>query len=473
MERQKNTVNAYHCCLSRTILFTISLWTLLSQVYANGAWSLPDSLSPNILGRDEHSSINGYQPYRSGRARIVTDHPAVTETLEEDLLLDSHIDGRIADTTIQRSENFRCETSIRQQQQLQNRLELQMSHEIPVEDSMISVIKSPLTKFDFTSGQHLFQQHDDKDSSSLPQISKKRLRSTGTTIAGCIVGGGDYVVLAADTRATDDRMVADKRCEKVHCLASNVWCCGAGTSADLDALVRQTKYTLALRNLMKDSIGNQNYGTNNNDDDYLKGNQHFSESSKGIFVRPASVSSVCRLLRDELYEGNGNVGANLVLGGYDEQSGAILTAIHPHGSMDVVPYAALGSGGLAAMGVLESRYRKDLTLEEGVALVRDAIAAGIANDLGSGSQIDMCILGPQGTNYTRAVVPEESDGSEDKASQQIPDELQVIDDESFGGHGVNGFGNTPYTVKSRRVLVRSLELEQMREEAEWDAQLGL
>mmetsp|Transcript_20668 Transcript_20668/g.31828 ORF Transcript_20668/g.31828 Transcript_20668/m.31828 type:complete len:479 (+) Transcript_20668:65-1501(+) len=478
MMQQKPTKACYCCYYRRSFIVTIALSNLFfSRVHASGPWSLPDSFSPHTLS---HEAGNEHM-YRSSRARIVTDNLAAMEKLEEDLLLDSfmgtrneHIDYGIGETLTDSTMELKSvsRSNIRRQQ-LQNQLELQISWEASVEESVASMIRSPLTQFDFSpqNQQQLMQRYDNNDSSLLPQIiSEKRLRSTGTTIAGCIVEKGKYVVLAADTRATDDRMVADKRCEKVHCIASNVWCCGAGTSADLDALVRQTKYTLALRNLIKDSIGNQNYGTA--DDDYCN-NKQFLESAEGIFVRPASVSSVCRILRDALYEGNGYIGANLVLGGYDQQSGAILTAIHPHGSMDVVPYAALGSGGLAAMGVLESRYHKDLTLDEGVALVKDAIAAGIANDLGSGSQIDMCILGPRGTNYTRAIVPEESDGSEDEIDGQIPDEIQVVDDESFGGHGVNGFGNTPYTVKSRRVLMKSLEQEQLSEEAEWDAILGL
>lgn len=40
------------------------------------------------------------------------------------------------------------------------------------------------------------------------------------------------VVLAADTRATGGKTVCDRNCDKIHILASNIACCGAGTSAD-------------------------------------------------------------------------------------------------------------------------------------------------------------------------------------------------------------------------------------------------
>jgi 20S proteasome subunit beta 2 len=42
------------------------------------------------------------------------------------------------------------------------------------------------------------------------------------------------VVLGADTRATNDTVVADKNCEKIHFIAENIYCCGAGTAADTE-----------------------------------------------------------------------------------------------------------------------------------------------------------------------------------------------------------------------------------------------
>jgi hypothetical protein len=44
----------------------------------------------------------------------------------------------------------------------------------------------------------------------------------------------DGVVLAADTRSTSGTTVADKNCEKIHYIAPNIYCCGAGTAADTE-----------------------------------------------------------------------------------------------------------------------------------------------------------------------------------------------------------------------------------------------
>lgn len=58
------------------------------------------------------------------------------------------------------------------------------------------------------------------------------LRKTGTTICGVIFQDG--VVLGADTRATEGPLVADKNCNKLHKISSNIYAAGAGTAADLD-----------------------------------------------------------------------------------------------------------------------------------------------------------------------------------------------------------------------------------------------
>jgi len=42
----------------------------------------------------------------------------------------------------------------------------------------------------------------------------------------------------------------------------------------------------------------------------------------------------------------------------------------------------MGSGSLAAMAILETKYRDDLSVEEAKAVVIEAVEAGICHDLG-------------------------------------------------------------------------------------------
>lgn len=59
----------------------------------------------------------------------------------------------------------------------------------------------------------------------------------------------DGVVLGADTRATEGPIVADKNCEKIHYLAPNMYCCGAGTAADTEMTTLTIASQLELHRL--------------------------------------------------------------------------------------------------------------------------------------------------------------------------------------------------------------------------------
>eukprot|EP01101_Sappina_pedata_P001559 TRINITY_DN11646_c0_g1_i1.p2 TRINITY_DN11646_c0_g1~~TRINITY_DN11646_c0_g1_i1.p2 ORF type:complete len:270 (+),score=102.63 TRINITY_DN11646_c0_g1_i1:37-846(+) len=183
-------------------------------------------------------------------------------------------------------------------------------------------------------------------------------KKTGTTIAGVVTKDG--VVLGADTRATSGPIVAEKNCDKIHFIAPNIWCCGAGTSADTESSTALVSSKLELHRL---STG-----------------------------RKSRVVTAMTMLKQMLFRYQGHVSAALVLGGYDDVAGPQLYTVWPHGSVDKLPYATMGSGSLAAMGVFEAQYRDDLTLEEGKKLVHAAISAGVFNDLGSGGNIDLLVI---------------------------------------------------------------------------------
>ncbi|ODV59807.1 proteasome core particle subunit beta 2 [Ascoidea rubescens DSM 1968] len=181
--------------------------------------------------------------------------------------------------------------------------------------------------------------------------------STGTTIVGCKFNGG--VVIAADTRATAGPIVADKNCEKLHRIAPHIWCAGAGTAADTEMVTQLISSNIELHSLY----------TN----------------------REPRVCTALTLLKQHLFKYSGHIGAYLIVAGTDP-TGSHLFSIHAHGSTDIGYYQTLGSGSLAAMSVFESRWKLDLTKEEAMKLCSDAIQAGIWNDLGSGSNVDLCVM---------------------------------------------------------------------------------
>jgi len=97
------------------------------------------------------------------------------------------------------------------------------------------------------------------------------------------------------------------------------------------------------------------------------------------------------MLKQMLFRHQGQIGAALVLGGVDS-SGVHLFTVAPHGSTDKLPYVTMGSGSLAAMAVFESQWRPNMERDEALALVAGAVSAGIFNDLGSGSNVDACVI---------------------------------------------------------------------------------
>jgi 20S proteasome subunit beta 2 len=178
----------------------------------------------------------------------------------------------------------------------------------------------------------------------------------------------DGVVLGADTRSTAGTTVADKNCEKIHYIAPNIYCCGAGTAADTENVTGMISSQLELHR-------------------YSSG-------------RESRVITAMTLLKSHLFKYQGHVSAALVLGGVDFK-GPHLFTIYPHGSTDSLPYATMGSGSLNAMAVFEAGYKDDMSLDDAVELVTRAIRSGVYNDLGSGSNIDICVITKDGVDYKR------------------------------------------------------------------------
>ena len=124
------------------------------------------------------------------------------------------------------------------------------------------------------------------------------------------------------------------------------------------------------------------------------------------------------------------------------------------------------------MGVLEEGYFKVESVQDGIKLCERAILAGIKNDLGSGSQVDVCVIYPDGSSkMKRCTVPEEDLSNEDV--EQLGANTTAVDSTSPRSAGVNGFGNLPFAVESKRTLsVREDEAIHTREE-QWGRILGI
>ncbi|KAG5858795.1 proteasome subunit beta type-7 [Encephalitozoon hellem] len=188
---------------------------------------------------------------------------------------------------------------------------------------------------------------------------------TGTTIVGLKYKTG--VILAADTRSTQGPVVSDRNCEKIHRISDKIMCCGAGTAADAERVTRMASKELRL--------------------------------FQNKYFRSPLVSHFKKVCVSHLHKYGGGIGAALIVGGIDDE-GCHLYDIHPHGSSNPVLFTSLGSGSLAAIAILEGRYRP-MDKSEAIELACDAVEAGILNDLYSGSNIDVCVIDYSGVEFLR------------------------------------------------------------------------
>lgn len=159
-----------------------------------------------------------------------------------------------------------------------------------------------------------------------------------------------------------------QNCEKLHYISPQIWCAGAGTAAD-------TEFTTAL----------------------ISSNLELHALSTG---RKPRVVTCMTMLKQHLFQYQGFIGAYLVVAGVDP-TGVGLFTVHAHGSTDKLPYVTMGSGSLAAMSIFETQWKQNLTRDEAVKLTSEAILAGIFNDLGSGSNVDVCVITKDKTTLLR------------------------------------------------------------------------
>ncbi len=204
---------------------------------------------------------------------------------------------------------------------------------------------------------------------SYQRILEQAIR--GTTTVGIVLR--DYVLLAADKRATAGHYIAHKHVKKIIKITDSVAMTTAGLVADAQALA-----------------------------DYLRAQAIYHKLTTGM---PMSVRSMAYLLSLILNESKFYPYiVQLLLGGYDYYEGPKLYAIELFGDVTEEKYTATGSGSPIAIGVIESEYREDMPLEEAEKLVVKAIASAALRDVFSGEGIDVVVIGRnyyKETTYSR------------------------------------------------------------------------
>lgn len=199
---------------------------------------------------------------------------------------------------------------------------------------------------------------------------KQQLLKTGTTTVGVVCKEG--VILAADRRATMGNYIADKHAQKVHPIAEYMALTTAGSVSDIQLLAKLIKAEIKLKEVRVNRKPNVKETAN-----LISGMIYEN------IRRPSMIPSI----------------AHFLLGGFDE-SGAHLYDLFVDGSLtECDDFVSSGSGSVIAYGVLETLYKKDITLKEGVSLAIKAVNAAIQRDSASGNGVDVITITKSGLKY--------------------------------------------------------------------------
>jgi len=178
----------------------------------------------------------------------------------------------------------------------------------------------------------------------------------GTTTVGLICE--DSVILASEKRATMGSFIASKAAKKIYQVDERMGMTTAGIVGGAQTLVRIISVEARLYKIRRQE--------------------------------PMTVKAMTTLLSNVL---SGQrffpYLVQLLVGGIDRK-GAHIFSVDPFGgNTDEREIAATGSGSPIAYGVLEDRYSKDISQEEGIALAIQALHSAMKRDSASGEEMEV------------------------------------------------------------------------------------
>jgi proteasome beta subunit len=200
----------------------------------------------------------------------------------------------------------------------------------------------------------------------MDQEFKNSILKTGTTILGIVCKDG--VVMASDRQVSAGNLVVSKTFQKTLPVSDYLLMSFTGSVSDAQRVAKILPAELRLKELKSRS-------------------------------RP-TVKDSANLLSSVLYSGarQSMMMVGNLLGGLNEDGSAELYTIEPAGSViKVEDYDAnFGSGMPYVLGLLERQYKKNLSVQEGIELAKEALKSSTQRDMGSGYGIDIFTITKEG-----------------------------------------------------------------------------
>jgi proteasome beta subunit len=197
---------------------------------------------------------------------------------------------------------------------------------------------------------------------------KKHVKKTGTTTIGIVCKDG--IVLAADKRGTfasggGVAYIAGTKEEKIQKINERMIVTIAGNASDLQKVIKLTRAELKLKEL----------------------------KSK----RAPSIKESANLFSTIVYQNIRQFSpilgiTHFLLAGYDEEEFALYN-IFPDGYVNRIDdYSATGSGMMQSDAILDSGFKKGMSVQDGVVLAVNCINAAMKRDPGTGAGIDVYVV---------------------------------------------------------------------------------
>ena len=201
-------------------------------------------------------------------------------------------------------------------------------------------------------------------------VEEKDIKKTGTTTVA--INCKDGVVLAADKRVTSGYLLAYKKFDKIAKITDNIAVTMAGTVSDIQLLTKLIRAELQLKKMR---VG-----------------------------RDCTVKEATNLLASLVYQNIRKLSlipgiSHFVVGGKDH-TGFYAFDVGADGSVTPCDeYTSSGSGSVMAYGVLETLYKNDLTVDEGIKLAARSINAAVQRDIASGNGINIMTVTKEGVDH--------------------------------------------------------------------------
>ena len=173
------------------------------------------------------------------------------------------------------------------------------------------------------------------------------------------------IVLGSDSRATMGHFIANREAEKIHKIDDRIGITLAGSVGDAQRLIRWMQVEAKLYKMRRE---------------------------ESITIKALANLLAGTLANSRAYP----FSVSLLVGGADKSGIHLYSLDAIGGLLPETSIVSTGSGSPIAYGVLESRYKSGMEIDDGVELAVRALHTAMSRDSASGNKIKVVVIKPDG-----------------------------------------------------------------------------